>query len=62
MTNNTQDNYLKNIERITKDYFYSVNRPKKRLKYNAQGFYNLKFKKDGKLNFIIFHILIMLNF
>lgn len=48
MTNNTQDNYLKNIERITKDYFYSVNRPKKRLKYNAQGFYNLKFKKRWK--------------
>ena len=46
MTNNTQNYYLENIERITKDYFYSVNRPKKRSeKYNAQGFYSLNFKK-----------------
>ena len=34
------------IERVTKKYFYSVNRHKYKMhKYNAQGFYNLKFKK-----------------
>ena len=42
----TQDFYLSQIERITKKYFYSVNRHKYKMhKYNAQGFYNLKFKK-----------------
>ena len=47
MTNDTQNYYLNNIERITKDYFYSVNRPKKREeKYNAQGFYSWQFKKN----------------
>ena len=48
MTNNTQNNYLENIERITKNYFYSVNRNKESLDYNAQGFYNLNFKKKWK--------------
>ena len=46
MKNETQDFYLSQIERITKKYFYSVNRHKYKMhKYNAQGFYNLKFKK-----------------
>ena len=46
MTDEMQNFYLKEIERITSDYFYSVNRAKKRIdKFNAQGFYNLKFKK-----------------
>ncbi len=46
MKNETQDFYLSQIERITKRYFYSVNRHKYKMrKYNAQGFYNLKFKK-----------------
>ncbi len=47
MDNNTQDFYTKQIERLTKKYFYSVNRAKYKMhKYNAQGFYNLKFKKE----------------
>ena len=46
MKNETQDFYLSQIERVTKKYFYSVNRHKYKMhKYNAQGFYNLKFKK-----------------
>ena len=46
MTNKTQNFYLNNIERITKKYFYSVNRPNPRTeKYNAQGFYNWNFQK-----------------
>ena len=52
MTNETQKYYLKNIERVTKNYFYSVNRPKERVeKFNAQGFYNWNFEKkwDVKL-------------
>ena len=44
ITDEMQDFYLKNIERITKKYFYSVNRSKKRVeKYNSRGFYDLKF-------------------
>ena len=63
MTNDTQNYYLNNIERITKDYFYSVNRPKKREeKYNAQGFIAGNLKKIGKLNCIIFLTPIILNF
>jgi len=52
MTNETQNYYVSNIEKITKDYFYSVNRPAKRTeKYNAQGFYEWKFQNqwDTKL-------------
>jgi putative sugar O-methyltransferase len=46
MKNETQDFYFTEIERITNKYFYSVNRHKfKEQKYNAQGFYNLKFQK-----------------
>ena len=46
MKNETQDFYIKQIERIAKKYFYSVNRHKFKMhKYNAQGFYNLSFKK-----------------
>ena len=46
MTNEMQNFYLSQIERITSSYFYSVNRAKQRLdKFNAQGFYNLQFKK-----------------
>ena len=49
MTNETQNFYLENIERVTKEYFYSVNRPEKRVeKYNAQGFYSWKFKKNWR--------------
>ena len=45
MTDSTQDFYLKNIERVTKNYFYSVNRPKKRLKkYNSRGYYQFNFE------------------
>ena len=46
MTHEMQNFYLSQIERITSSYFYSVNRAKQRLdKFNAQGFYNLQFKK-----------------
>ncbi len=46
MTNQMQNFYIQHIERITKDYFYSINRPFKREdKYNAQGFYDIEFKK-----------------
>ena len=46
MDNATQDYYISQIEKLTKKYFYSVNRHKYKMhKYNAQGFYNLKFKK-----------------
>ena len=46
MENETQNFYMNEIERITKSYFYSVNRHGFKMhKYNAQGFYNLKFNK-----------------
>ena len=46
MTDNMQEFYISNIERITNNYFYSVNRASKRIeKYNSKGFYDLKFKK-----------------
>ena len=46
MENETQNFYINEIERIAKSYFYSVNRHGfKMRKYNAQGFYNLKFNK-----------------
>ena len=45
MKNETQDFYVKQIERIANKYFYSVNRHKFKMhKYNAQGFYNLNFQ------------------
>jgi len=45
MTSEMQDYYTSNIERSTNKYFYSVNRPNKRIKkYNSNGFYDLKFK------------------
>ena len=47
MDNKTQNFYVDQIERLTKKYFYSVNRHKHKMhKYNAQGFYNLQFKKQ----------------
>jgi len=47
MDNNTQNFYIEKIEYLTKRYFYSVNRHKYKMhKYNAQGFYNLNFKKQ----------------
>lgn len=46
MENETQNFYINEIERIAKSYFYSVNRHGFKMhKYNAQGFYNLKFNK-----------------
>ena len=46
MENETQNFYMNEIERIAKSYFYSVNRHGFKMhKYNAQGFYNLKFNK-----------------
>jgi len=46
MTDEMQDYYLENIERVSKNYFYSVNRSKKRMeKYNSRGFYDFDFKK-----------------
>tara|TARA_B100000029_G_scaffold516273_1_gene628309 strand:+ start:989 stop:2302 length:1314 start_codon:yes stop_codon:yes gene_type:complete len=46
MTNQMQNFYIEHIERITSDYFYSINRPHKRVdKYNAQGFYDIDFKR-----------------
>ena len=46
MTNEMQNYYVNQIERLSKGYFYSVNRAKKRIeKFNAQGFYDLKFNK-----------------
>lgn len=46
MTDDMQEYYVSNIERITKEYFYSVNRPKKRVeKYNSKGFYDFEFKE-----------------
>ena len=46
MTDEMQDYYLENIERVSKNYFYSVNRSKKRTeKYNSRGFYDFDFKK-----------------
>ena len=45
MTENMQEYYTSNLEKSTKKYFYSVNRPNKRIeKYNSNGFYDLKFK------------------
>ena len=47
MTDKMQNFYLNQIERVTEKYFYSVNRAKKRVeKYNSNGFYDLKFKKN----------------
>ena len=47
MDNATQDFYAVQIEKLTKKYFYSINRHKYKMhKYNAQGFYNLKLKKN----------------
>ncbi len=49
MTNEVQDYYINQFERITKKYLYSVNRAKVRKdKYNAQGFYDLKFTSRWK--------------
>lgn len=49
MTNEVQDYYLVQLERITKKYFYSVNRAESRSdKYNAQGFYDLNFSSRWK--------------
>lgn len=46
MANDMQNYYIEHIERITSNYFYSINRAESRVdKYNAQGFYDLKFKK-----------------
>ena len=46
MTNEMQNYYIKHVERITSKYFYSINRAETRVdKYNAQGFYDLNFKK-----------------
>lgn len=45
MTDEMQNYYLKHIERVSKSYFYSVNRAKKRVeKYNSRGFYDFNFK------------------
>jgi len=44
MTDEMQDYYIKNIERCSKHYFYSVNRKDKRHeKYNSRGFYDFTF-------------------
>ena len=44
MTDQMQNFYVNQIERLTKKYFYSVNRAKKRVeKYNSNGFYNFTF-------------------
>ena len=49
MTNEVQDYYINQLERLTKKYFYSVNRAKVRKdKYNAKGFYDLKFNSRWK--------------
>ena len=49
MTNEVQDYYINQLERLTKKYFYSVNRQKVRKdKYNAKGFYDLKFNSRWK--------------
>tara|TARA_B110001452_G_scaffold210414_1_gene180810 strand:+ start:1636 stop:2961 length:1326 start_codon:yes stop_codon:yes gene_type:complete len=46
MANEMQNYYIEHIERITSNYFYSINRAEQRVdKYNAQGFYDLNFKK-----------------
>ena len=46
MANEMQNYYIEHIERITSNYFYSINRAELRAdKYNAQGFYDLNFKK-----------------
>ena len=44
MDNEVQNYYMSQLERITKEYLYSVNRAKVRKdKYNAQGYYSLNF-------------------
>lgn len=44
MDDEVQNYYVSHLERITKKYLYSVNRPEMRKeKYNAQGYYNLNF-------------------
>ena len=49
MSNEVQDYYIQQIERITRKYFYSVNRAKVRKdKYDAKGFYNLKLNSRWK--------------
>ena len=46
MTNDMQSYYINHIERLSNDYFYSVNRAKERLdKYNTKGFYDFQFNK-----------------
>ena len=46
MTDEMQDYYIKNIERCSKNFFYSVNRAEKRTeKYNSRGFYDFAFQK-----------------
>ena len=46
MTNDMQNYYINHIERISNNYFYSVNRAKERMdKYNTKGFYDFQFKK-----------------
>ena len=63
MTDEMQNYYLANIERCSKEYFYSVNRAKKRVeKYNSRGFTILILKINGFLKCIIIHILTILNF
>ena len=43
MKKKTQDYYIENIQRITKRYFYSVNRPQQgKLDFKSDGFYNFK--------------------
>ena len=47
MTDDMQNYYIENIERISKS-FYSVNRARMRKeKYNSRGFYSFNFKKNG---------------
>lgn len=48
MTDEMQQYYIDHIERLSKEYFYSVNRPKRSKKYNARGFYDFKFNKRWK--------------
>ena len=43
MNEKDQDYYIEQIERVTKRYFYSVNRPKRgKLKFKLDGFYDFK--------------------
>ena len=49
MSNEVQDYYISQLERITKKYLYSVNRAKTRKdKYDAKGFYDLNFNSRWK--------------